>query len=163
MLKQYRFYTISIIVLALVQHFAISRLVIFGATPDVLAVFIAFTSVMLGQRTGTSYGFAAGLLAGILSGDLGLSALVGTVEGFTAGFYHVPEESYATSVKKRRMFYMASATALVAGNLLLALLDNPMALPLYVRVPALTIIGTLSSMLLTVLLYQLVLKKLQKD
>lgn len=163
MLKKYPFYTISLIVLALVQHFVLSKLVVFGASPDILAVFIAFTSVMLGQRTGTTYGFGVGLFAGFLSGNLGLSALIGTVEGFVAGYYHVPEESYATTVKKRRMFYFASATALVAGNLLMALLNNPMAVALYIRIPALVIIGTLTSMLLTVLLYQLVLKKLQRD
>jgi len=162
-LKKYPFYTVSLIVLAIVQQFVVSKLVIFGATPDILAVFIAFTSVMLGQRTGTNYGFAAGLFLGFLSGNIGLSALVGTVEGFLAGYYHVPEESYATTVKKRRMFYFASATALVAGNLLFALLINPMAVPLYFRIPSLLVIGTLSSMVLTVLMYQLVLKKLQKD
>ncbi|NTU91084.1 MAG: rod shape-determining protein MreD, partial [Chlorobiaceae bacterium] len=48
-------------------------------------------------------------------------------------------------------------------NLLFALLINPMAVPLYFRIPSLLVIGTLSSMVLTVLMYQLVLKKLQKD
>jgi rod shape-determining protein MreD len=162
-LKKYPFYTVSVIVLAIVQHFFVSKLVILGSSPDILGVFIAFTSVMLGQRTGTSYGFASGLFAGFLSGNLGLSALIGTIEGFVAGYFHVPEESHATSVKKRRMFYFASGTAIASGNLLLSLLTNPLAVPVYLRLPSLVIIGTLSSMLLTVLLYQLLLKKLQRD
>lgn len=150
-------------VLALLQHFIFSRLVILGASPDILAVFIAFVSVFVGQRTGTTYGFAAGLIAGFLSGNIGLSALVGTVEGFTAGFFHVAEDSHSTSVKKRRMFYFASGTALVAGNLLQALLSDPLALPPYIRIPSMVVIGTMTSMVLTVLAYQLALKKFLRD
>ena len=162
-LKKYPLYTVSLIVMAVLQHFAFSKLVIFGASPDILAVTITFASVILGQRTGTTFGFAAGLIAGFLSGNPGLFALVGTVEGFLAGYFHVPEDSHATSVKKRRMFYFASGTALVAGNLLLATLSNPLALPFYVRIPEMVIFGTMMSMILTVLMYQLALKRLLRD
>ena len=151
------------VVLAVFQHFVFSRLVIFGASPDILAVFIAFVSVIIGQRTGTTYGFAAGLLAGFFSGNIGLAALVGTVEGFMAGFFHVPAESHATVVKKRRMFYSGTATSIATGNLLQALLDNPLAIPLYFRIPSMVVIGTLTSLFLAILIYQLVLKKTLRD
>jgi rod shape-determining protein MreD len=162
-LKKYPFYTVTLAVLVLVQHFILSRVVIFGASPDLLAVFIAFASMMIGQRTGTTYGFAAGVFAGFLSGDIGLSALVGTIEGFTAGYFHVPEGSYATSTKKRRMFYYAALAALASGNLTLAIAADPMGIPLYLRLPSLVILGTGMSMALTVLAYRLVLKKLHRD
>jgi rod shape-determining protein MreD len=149
--------------LVLVQHFIVSRLVILHASPDILTVFIAFVSMSIGQRTGTTYGFAAGLLSGFFTGNIGLSALAGTVEGFTAGYFHVPEESHATSVKKRRMYYIAATTALLSGNLLQALLSDPLSLPLYIRLPEMVILGTLMSMMLGTLMYKLVLKKLLKD
>jgi rod shape-determining protein MreD len=103
-LKKYFLYIALVVVLAFAQRFLFAQLVILHASPDILAIFIAFISVSAGQRTGINYGFGAGLVAGMLSGNIGLSALVGTVQGFTAGFYHVPEESHATSVKKKRMF-----------------------------------------------------------
>jgi hypothetical protein len=150
-------------VLALLQHFIFSRLVILGASPDIMAVFIAYVSVIIGQRTGIIFGFASGLASGILSGDPGLAALIGTVEGFTAGFFHVSPESHPTIVKKRRMFYSGGATSIALGNLLHTLLSNPLALPAWVRIPSVLIIGTMSSMFLAVLIYQLALKKILKD
>ncbi|UWX57058.1 rod shape-determining protein MreD [Chlorobaculum sp. MV4-Y] len=162
-MNKYLLYTIAVIILAFVQRFLVSKLLILHVSPDILAIFIAFISMSTGQRTGTNFGFGAGLVAGVLSGDLGLSALLGTAQGFVAGFFHVPQESHATSVKKKRMFYAASATALIAGNLLQSLLSDPLSLPLYVRIPETVILGTLMSMMLTVLLYHFALKKLLKD
>lgn len=162
-MKKYFLYIAIVVVLAFVQRFLVSRLLILHTAPDILAILIAFIAVTVGQRTGTNYGFGAGLIAGILTGNLGLSALVGTVQGFAAGFFHVPEESHATSVKKKRNFYAASVTALVAGYLLQSILSDPLALPLYVRLPETVIIGTLMSMALAVLVYHFVLKKLLKD
>jgi rod shape-determining protein MreD len=162
-LKKYTLYTVTVVILALVQRFLVSKLLVLHAYPDILAIFIAFISVTVGQRTGTTYGFGAGIVCGFLTGDLGLSALVGTVQGFAAGFFHVPEEIHATSVRKKRMFYAASLTALITGNLLLSLLYDPLSLPLYVRLPETVIIGTLMSMALAVLSYHFGLKKLLRD
>ncbi|NTV03072.1 MAG: rod shape-determining protein MreD [Chlorobiaceae bacterium] len=150
-------------VLAVIQHFIFSRVVILGASPDILAVFIAYVSVIIGQRTGIVFGFSAGLIAGFLSGNPGLAALIGTVEGFTAGFFHVSPDSHPTMVKKRRMFYSGAATSIAAGNLFQALLSNPLALPAWVRIPSMVILGTLSSMFLAVLIYQLALKRTLRD
>lgn len=162
-MKKYFLYITIAVVLAFLQRFLFSKLLVLHVSPDILAVFIAFISMSVGQRTGTSFGFAAGLLAGILSGNLGLSALVGTVEGFAAGFFHVPEESHATSVKKKRMFYFAALSALIVGNLLQSILCDPLSLPLYIRLPETLIIGTLMSMALAVLAFHFGLKKLLKD
>lgn len=150
-------------VLALMQHFVISRLLVLHTAPDLMALFIAFISVSVGQRTGTSYGFAAGLIGGFLSGNLGLEALIGTCEGFVAGYFHVPEESHATSTRKKRMFYSASVAALITGNALRSLLHDPLSLPLYIRLPEALILGPLMSMVFAVLSYHFVLKKLLRD
>ncbi|NTU69117.1 MAG: rod shape-determining protein MreD [Chlorobiaceae bacterium] len=151
------------VVLAILQHFIFSRLVILGASPDILAVFVAYVSVIIGQRTGIVFGFSAGLIAGFLSGNPGLAALIGTIEGFISGFFHVSPESHPTMVKKRRMFYFGAATSIAAGNFIQTLLSNPLALPAWVRIPSVLIIGTLMSMFLAVLIYQLALKKILRD
>lgn len=151
------------IVLALLQHFIFSRLAILGASPDIRAVFIAYVAVIIGQRTGIVFGFAAGIISGFFSGNPGLAALVGTLEGFTAGFFHVSPESHPTMVKKRRMFYAGATSSIAAGNLLETLLNNPLALPAWVRIPSVLVIGTGASMFLAVLIYQLALKKILKD
>ncbi|HWR00233.1 MAG TPA: hypothetical protein VN371_00080 [Chlorobaculum sp.] len=162
-MKKYSIYTAAMLLLVLVQHFFVSRLVILHASPDILAIFIAFVSMSIGQRTGTTYGFAAGLISGVLTGTVGMSALIGTVEGFAAGFFHLPEESHATWIKKRRMFYIAATVALASGNFLTALLNNPLSLPLYVRLPELVILGTIMSMILGTLTFHYVLRKLLRD
>ncbi len=151
------------LVLVCVQHFFISNLVLLHTAPDLLPLFIAFISMSMGQRTGTSYGFAAGVISGFLSGGIGMEALIGTIEGFVAGFFHIPEESHATSTRKRRKFYMASAAALITGNALRALLSDPLSLPLYIRLPESVILGTLMSMVICVLAYYFLLKKLLRD
>jgi len=162
-LKNYPLYIVTVVILAVAQRFLVSKLLLLHASPDILALFIAFISMSVGQRTGTTFGFGAGLFYGFLTGDIGLSALVGTVQGFAAGFFHVPAEDHATSVRKKRMFYGASLTALIAGNLLLSILCDPLALPLYVRLPETVIVGTLMSMLLAVLFYHVALKKQLRD
>lgn len=163
MFKKYPIYTAAAVALVLGQHFLFSKLVILYASPDILGVFIAFLSVTLGQRTGTTYGFFTGLFLGILSGNVGLCALAGTFTGFAAGFFHVPGDSHATTAKKRRMLYFGTGTGLVAGSLVQTLLSNPLALPAYVRIPATTGLGTLMGMLVVVATYRLILKNLMTD
>lgn len=149
--------------LALTQHFVVSKLTPLYTSPDVMALFIAFIAMSVGQRTGVSYGFAAGLIGGFLSGHIGMEALIGTCEGFGAGFFHVPEESYATSTRKRRKFYMASTAALVTGYALRTIMSDLLSLPLYIRLPESVILGTLMSMVICVLVYHFLLKKQFRD
>ncbi len=151
------------LVLAFMQHFAVSKLTLLYTAPDVMALFIAFMAMSVGQRTGISYGFAAGLISGLLSGSIGMEALIGTCEGFAASFFHVPEDSHATATRKRRKLYIASATALVTGNALRAIMSDPLSLPLYIRLPESIVLGTLTSMILCVLAYHFVLKQQFRD
>jgi rod shape-determining protein MreD len=158
-IRKYPLYTVLMIVLCLVQHFVISRMVLLHAAPDLLAIFIAFVGMSIGQRTGTTYGFIAGLISGFLTGNIGMAALVGTVQGFVAGYSHVPDDSHATSTQKKRMFYLAVFTALLAGNTIQALLNNPLAQPLIIRILTLVVLTTLITMILSIGVYHLILKK----
>lgn len=146
-----------------VQHFFISKLIILHTSPDLSAIFIAFISMSVGQRSGTSFGFATGLISGFLTGNIGLGGLVGSSQGLVAGFFHVPEESHATSVKKKRMFYSASLAAVITGKTLYALLSDPLSLPLYLRLPEALILGSSMSMLLAIAAWHAGLKKTVKD
>ncbi|HHE33277.1 MAG TPA: rod shape-determining protein MreD [Chlorobaculum parvum] len=162
-MKKVFLYTGFMLVLAFLQHFLVSKLVLWHTAPDLIPLFIAFISVTIGQRTGLSYGFASGIIVGFLSGHIGIEALIGTFEGFVTGFFHVPEESHATSTRKRRKFYMASTTALVTGYALRAFMSDPLSLPIYIRLPESIILGTLMSMIICVLAYHFALKKLLRD
>jgi rod shape-determining protein MreD len=153
--KKYPLYTVFVLLAILVQHFVLSKLVILHVAPDLLTIVIAFVAITVG--------FISGLLIGFLSGNPGLFALIGTVEGFVAGFFHVPEDSHATSVKKRRMFYLSALFALLSGNMLQAILNDPLSLPLFMRIVTLAGLGTLLSMLISVIMYYLLLKKILTD
>ncbi|NTU53003.1 MAG: rod shape-determining protein MreD [Chlorobiaceae bacterium] len=162
-MKKFSIYTAALFILPFVQHFAISKLLLMHTSPDLLAIFIAFISMSVGQRTGTSFGFAAGLISGFLSGNPGLGSLIGSSQGLLAGLFHVPEEKHATSVKKKRMFYGASLTSVITGKTLLSLFSDPLSLPIYVRLPEAIILGSLMSMLLSVIIWHVGLKKMVKD
>lgn len=151
------------LIVPLVQHFVISKLLILHTSPDLPAIFIAFLSMSVGQRTGTSVGFATGLISGLLTGNIGLGGLIGSSQGLIAGLFHVPEESYATSVKKKRMFYSASLAAIITGKSLNALFSDPLSLPLYLRLSESLILGSIVSMVLAVLVWHAGLKKMLKD
>ena len=163
MFNKYIYYTISMVVLCLVQHFLMSRLVLFNATPDVLTIFIALASMSLGQKTGTTYGFVSGMIIGFLSGNIGLSALIRTIEGFVAGYCHVPESSHATSTQKKRMFYLATFIALVAGNFVRSVFANPLAQPFILRMAVLVVLVTAMTMIISIGAYHLILKKFLTD
>ena len=87
---------------ALLQEFGLTRLTLYNVSPDVITVFLAFLAVSAGQRASTSFGFAVGILTGILSGNMGLNMLSRTVEGFIAGYFHIPEDSHATAKQKKK-------------------------------------------------------------
>lgn len=151
------------LVLAFVQHFLISKVLILHTAPDIPALFIAFISMSVGQRTGTTFGFATGLVSGLLTGNPGFGGLVGSTQGLLSGLFHVPEESHATSVKKKRMFYAASATSAITGYVFRSVMTDPLSMPLYFRLPEALILGTLMSMVPAVLVYHAGLKKLLRD
>ncbi|ASQ90901.1 histidine kinase [Prosthecochloris sp. GSB1] len=147
-------------VLALLQQYAVSRFVVFGAFPDLLTVFIVFVALRTGQKQGMTYGFAAGLATGVLGGDIGITTLAKTLEGFVAGYFHIPEDSHASTHQKRRMFYKGVLLASLTGRAVQAASANVLALPPLWHVAYSVVLVTVFNMLIAVLAYQLFLKKI---
>ncbi len=143
----------------LIQVFGLSRLTLFGVSPDIVTTFVAAISVYTGQRTGMTYGFAAGLLSGLLSGNIGISLLTRTIEGFISGYCHVPENSHATMTQKSRMLYLAIVLASFFGNLVFSLFNNPLGESLFYRIIISGALTCMMNLLLGIALNKLILRK----
>jgi cell shape-determining protein MreD len=154
--------SLSIIILciiALVQEFGFSRLILFEVFPDALSVFIAFIAVTQGQKTSTSFGFAAGIITGILSGNLGLNMLANTTGGFLAGYFHSPEDSHATAKQKTRHFYGAVFVAEFSAHTVITTGYNPLGLSPEYRIVTLGLLASLLSLILALIANRLFLRK----
>lgn len=81
----------SLIVLGLliVQTGFMPYLAIGGFIPDLVLIWVVYTSLRRGQVEATLAGFAAGLLQDVLSTQLfGLAALSKTIAGFVGGYFY---------------------------------------------------------------------------
>ncbi len=163
MAKNAPLYTLFLCVIILVQEFGLSHFGIFDVSPDLVTIFLAFIGVMIGQRTGMSFGFAAGIFTGILSGHMGLHMLARSVEGFIAGYFHIPEESHANKKQKIKRIYWAVVTAGFLANAVLAAGYNPLGLSLPYRIVVLGGVESILTLLLAVMLKLLFLKKSLAD
>jgi rod shape-determining protein MreD len=150
-------------IVCLVQVFGLSHLALFNVSPDAVSILLAFISVTIGQRTGTTFGFAAGVLTGIFSGNMGLSMLARTVEGFIAGFFHIPENSHATAKQKTKRLYGAALTASFAANAVFAIGYNPLGLSLFYRIAVLGLLESLITLILAFIVNWLLLRKTFSD
>ncbi|MEI6639506.1 MAG: rod shape-determining protein MreD [Chlorobium sp.] len=159
MTKQISFSIFALCIVTLVQEFGFARLALFEAMPDALAVFIAFLAVTQGQKTSTSFGFAAGILAGIFSGNLGLHTLAITTGGFLAGYFHSPEDSHATAKQKTRRFYVAVLTAEFSSHTIITSVYNPLGLSPEYRIVTLGLLASLLSLTLAFIANRLILRK----
>lgn len=160
MLKNLFIDSILLIVLCILQQYVVSRLVIFGALPDIVTIYIAFFAIRYGQKQGTTFGFAAGLVTGILSGNIGIETLSKTIEGFAAGYFHIPENSHASALQKKQMFYKGVFLASLTGRILYTLTLNVLSLPTAWHMTYSIGVATLLTMTLAVFAYQLIFKKI---
>ncbi|TLU58495.1 MAG: rod shape-determining protein MreD [Chlorobium sp.] len=150
-------------IVPLVQEFGLSRLSLFGVSPDAITIYLAFIALIAGQRSSTSFGFASGIIIGILSGNIGLNMLVRTIEGFIAGYFHIPDSSHSTTKQKTRRIYGAVVMAGFCGNAVFAIGYNPLALsPLY-RIAVLGVLESFLTLILAVILNWLFLRKSLAD
>ncbi len=160
-------FSLSLILLciasALVQEFGLNRLTFFTVSPDVVTIFLAFLAVTAGQRSSVSFGFATGILTGILSGNMGLNMLARTLEGFIAGYFHIPEDSHATAKQKTRRFYSAIVFAGFCGNAVIATGYNPLGLLPAYRIFVLGFLEALFTFTLAIILHWFFLKKSLAD
>lgn len=150
-------------IVPLLQEFGLSHLTLLGVSPDAITIFLAFIALIAGQRSSMSFGFAIGIIMGILSGNMGLNMLVRTIEGFVAGYFHIPDSSHSTTKQKTRHIYGAVVTAGFCGNAIFAIGYNPLALsPLY-RIVVLGVLESLFTLILAVILNWLFLRKSLAD
>jgi rod shape-determining protein MreD len=152
--------TILLIVLCIIQQYAVSRLVIFGVFPDIVTIYIAFTAIRYGQKQGTTYGFMAGIATGILSGSIGTETLTKTIEGFVAGYFYIPEDSHASSRQKKQLYYKGVLLASVIGRVLYTLMINVLSLPTTLHMTYSIGVATLLTMIVAVFAYQMFFKKI---
>jgi len=157
--KKYPYYIAILFIVALVQELGLSHLTFYHVSPDIVTIFLAFISVTIGQKAGTSFGFFAGLLTGILSGNMGLNMLARTVEGFIAGFFNIPEDSHATTKQKSKRLYGAIVTAGFCANAVLVTGYNPLALSSAYRIFVLGFLESLITLILAFIITRLFLKK----
>ena len=147
----------------IVQVFGVSHLALFTVSPDAVTIFLAFIAVIIGQKAGMSFGFLAGTITGLFSGNLGLHMLARTVEGFIAGFFHIPEQSHATARQKIKRTYSAIVTAGFLANAISAAGYNPLGLsPLY-RIVVLGALESLFTLILAIIANWLFLRKSLSD
>lgn len=147
--------TIGVLVLlCAIQLFAASQIRFYGALPDLLTVFIAYIALRDGPNISMTYGFAAGLLLGLMTATPGLDALTKTLEGFVAGFFHIPEDSHASSTQKKRMYFTALFFAAICGKIIMTLAVNILALPILIHILFNIVIATALTMLAGFLAYR---------
>jgi len=157
--KKYPLYIGILVIVALVQELGLSHLTLYNVSPDIVTIFLAFISITIGQKAGTSFGFAAGLLTGILSGNMGLNMLSRTIEGFIAGFFNIPEDSHATAKQITKRIYGAIVTAGFCANAVMVAGYNPLALSPAYRIFVLGFLESLFTLILAVILNRLFLRK----
>jgi rod shape-determining protein MreD len=158
--------TLSLVLLciiALVQEFGLSRMMLFKVSPDAVAIFLALIAVTADQKTSTSFGFAAGVLTGLLSGNIGLNMLARTIGSFIASYFHTPVISHATAKQKTRRFYGAVIVAGFCTNAVLASGENPLGLSLPYRIIVFGVLESLFNLILAVIVNRLFLRKSLAD
>ncbi|EAT58884.1 hypothetical protein [Chlorobium ferrooxidans] len=157
------FYIVLLCIVSLLQVFGLSHFTIFDVSPDAISLLLAFIAVTIGQRAGTSFGFAAGVITGLMSGNMGLSMLARTVEGFIAGFFNIPENSHATSKQKTKRMYWAVMTATFSANAIFAAGYNPLGLSPFYRILVLGLLESLLTLILAFIAKRLLMRKTFSD
>jgi rod shape-determining protein MreD len=90
-------YAIISLLLVVVQTTLIRAISLGGIVPDLLVIWIVYTTLHLGQLRGTLWGFAIGLFMDLITGDfLGLSAFAKTLTGFLAGYFYNENKALLT-------------------------------------------------------------------
>lgn len=120
----------------LVQWLVLGRLRLWGAYPDAVLLFVAWTGVRNGRSAGAVAGFSLGLLMDVIYGTWGIHMFVKTLVGFLVGLFPANE---------RETLLILPQQAFI-GGLVIALLHNG----LFVLLLALDA-GTRNSFLVTTL------------
>lgn len=120
----------------IVQWLVLGRLRLWGAYPDAVLLFVAWTGVRNGRSAGAVAGFTLGLLMDVIYGTWGIHMFVKTLVGFLVGLFPANE---------RETLLILPQQAFI-GSLVIALLHNGL-LVLLLALDA----GTRNSFLITTL------------
>jgi rod shape-determining protein MreD len=87
----------------------------YNIIPDIPLIIIIFVGIKSGKLEATITGFFTGLIIDILSGTfVGLSALVYSIVGFIAGYFHREDEKYLKKIN----FPVLVLILVLSGNIL---------------------------------------------
>jgi rod shape-determining protein MreD len=101
----------------LVQWFVLERLVIYGAAPDAVLLWVLWMSLQYGRQTGSLAGFAAGVLADVAYGPwMGLNMFLKTLVGFFGSWFSASQRELLI-LRPGRTFVVALVTALLHNGL----------------------------------------------
>ncbi|MGM0369383.1 MAG: rod shape-determining protein MreD [Bacillota bacterium] len=94
------FYTILIIIVAIIQSLALPYELVLGVRPDLLLIVSTMAAVNYGRTAGGSLGFIAGILQDWFTGGLfGIHSLSKVITGYLCGFLrdHIYQKHFLTS------------------------------------------------------------------
>lgn len=102
-------------VLLILQTTLVNFITLGNAIPDLLLIWIVYVAITRGQMAGTLFGFFIGLLVDIIAGEdgmLGLSTLVKSLAGFSAGYFFNENKTQMT-LSSSRFLAAVGVSALV--------------------------------------------------
>lgn len=111
---------IGLLALAL-QWLILGRLRLWGAYPDVVLLYLAFTSIRYGRQAGAITGFGFGFLMDAIYDTWGLHMFVKTLVGFMLGMFPSSERDNV-AIRPRQAFVGGLVIAIVHNGIFVTLL-----------------------------------------
>jgi rod shape-determining protein MreD len=111
---------IGIIALA-VQWLILGRLTLWGAYPDAVLLYLAYTSIRYGRNAGAITGFGFGFLMDAIYDTWGLHMFVKTLVGFMLGMFPDSERD-SLAIRPRQAFVGGLVIAIVHNGIFVTLL-----------------------------------------
>jgi rod shape-determining protein MreD len=108
--------------LVVLQWLVLQHLSLWGATPDVVLLFLAWIALHTRRHTAAGTGFVLGAALDIAYGTWGLHMLVKTITGFLLGSIPVAEERDALLIQPQQAFLGGLMLTLMHNGLLVILL-----------------------------------------
>lgn len=103
------------------QWLILGRLSLWGAYPDAVLLFVAFSAIMYGRKAGAVSGFAFGFLMDAIYDTWGLHMFVKTLVGFMLGMFPSSERD-SLVIRPRQALVGGLVIALVHNGIFVALL-----------------------------------------
>jgi len=104
------------------QWLVVQHLDLWGAVPDIVLLFLAWTALHTSRRTAALAGFVLGAALDVAYGTWGVHMLVKTLTGFLLGSITVTEERDALIIQPQQAFLGGFVLTLMHNGLLVILL-----------------------------------------